>query len=247
MSVTPHLPDDPAECRRLLEDLLRRNDELRQQAEADRTTGRGRAAAGRRRPPPHRRTGAHPRRRPPPTTTASRRSTPSWLETLALLRRYLFGPRRERFARRPGPRPSLRSPRVLAEPEPARARPGRRRGAAATPPGPPPAARPLRASPAHPHRARPHRGREDLLLLRRPQGSASARTSPASSSSSRPGWRSTSTSCPSTPARSAATAWPARRSRPSPSRAASPGPGWSPSWSSASSPITCRSIDSKIS
>ena len=33
MSVTPRLPDDPGECQRLLEDLLRRNDELRQQAE----------------------------------------------------------------------------------------------------------------------------------------------------------------------------------------------------------------------
>ena len=33
MSVTPRLPDDPGECQRLLEDLLRRNAELRQQAE----------------------------------------------------------------------------------------------------------------------------------------------------------------------------------------------------------------------
>src|SRR6266403_1144004 len=33
MSVTPRLPDDPDECQRLLPDLLRRNDELRQQAE----------------------------------------------------------------------------------------------------------------------------------------------------------------------------------------------------------------------
>ena len=35
-----HIPDDPAECRRLLEDLLRRNDELRRQAEARPRAGR---------------------------------------------------------------------------------------------------------------------------------------------------------------------------------------------------------------
>ena len=33
MSVTPLLPDDPEQCQQLLHDLLRRNDELRQQAE----------------------------------------------------------------------------------------------------------------------------------------------------------------------------------------------------------------------
>jgi hypothetical protein len=36
MSVLHYLPDDPAGCRRLLDDLLCRNDELRQQAEAAR-------------------------------------------------------------------------------------------------------------------------------------------------------------------------------------------------------------------
>ena len=33
MDMASHLPDDPAECRRLLEDLLRSRDALRQQAE----------------------------------------------------------------------------------------------------------------------------------------------------------------------------------------------------------------------
>ena len=33
MSVTHRLSDDPADCQRLLDDLLRRNAELRQQAE----------------------------------------------------------------------------------------------------------------------------------------------------------------------------------------------------------------------
>jgi hypothetical protein len=34
MSVTPRLPDNPADFQRRLDDLLRRNDELRQQAES---------------------------------------------------------------------------------------------------------------------------------------------------------------------------------------------------------------------
>src|SRR5579885_2440607 len=33
MSVEPNLPDDPGQCRRLLHDLLCRNDELQRQAE----------------------------------------------------------------------------------------------------------------------------------------------------------------------------------------------------------------------
>ena len=33
MSVSPRLPEDPSNSQRFLEDLLRRNDELRQQAE----------------------------------------------------------------------------------------------------------------------------------------------------------------------------------------------------------------------
>ena len=33
MRITTCLPDDPGECQRLLEDLLRRNEELRQQAQ----------------------------------------------------------------------------------------------------------------------------------------------------------------------------------------------------------------------
>jgi hypothetical protein len=36
MDVTPGLPHDPGQCQRLLDDLLRRNDELQQQAEAAR-------------------------------------------------------------------------------------------------------------------------------------------------------------------------------------------------------------------
>jgi predicted RNase H-like nuclease (RuvC/YqgF family) len=38
MSGTPCFPDDPEQCRRLLDDLLRRNEELRQQAEAAQRT-----------------------------------------------------------------------------------------------------------------------------------------------------------------------------------------------------------------
>jgi hypothetical protein len=45
MDMPSHLPDDPAQCRRLLADLLRSHDVLRQQAEDE----RHKAEEGRRR------------------------------------------------------------------------------------------------------------------------------------------------------------------------------------------------------
>jgi transposase len=82
MSVTPLLPDDPEQCQQLLHDLLRRNDELRQQAED----------AQRR---------VDELQRVLDETAADynqlQQKHAEMAETLALLRRYIFGPRRERF------------------------------------------------------------------------------------------------------------------------------------------------------
>src|SRR5215831_8063653 len=88
MDPASQLPDDPAECRRLLADLLRRNDELRRQAEAEQQ----RADDARRRMDELQRILA---------ATADdydrlKEEHAELLESLALLRRYLFGPRRER-------------------------------------------------------------------------------------------------------------------------------------------------------
>jgi transposase len=87
MSVTPSLPDDPGECQRLLDDLLRRNDELRRQAEDAR-----------------RRIDELQRVLEATATDYSqlqeKHAEPA--ETLALFRRYVFGPRRERLRDDPG-------------------------------------------------------------------------------------------------------------------------------------------------
>jgi transposase len=81
MSVIPHLPDDPGECQRLIDDLLRRNDELQRQAED----------AQRR---------IDELQRVLDQTAADysqlQEQHAELAETLALLRRYVFGPRRER-------------------------------------------------------------------------------------------------------------------------------------------------------
>jgi transposase len=81
MSDTTRLPDDPVESRRLLDDLLRDNDALRQQAEDARRR-------------------IDELERILNATAADydrlQQEHAELLETLALLRRYLFGPRRER-------------------------------------------------------------------------------------------------------------------------------------------------------
>jgi transposase len=101
MSVTPHLPDDPEQCQRMLHDLLRRNDELRQQAEdAQRQTedAQRQAEDARRR--------IDELERVLEETAADysqlQEKHAELAETLALLRRYIFGPRRERFHDDPG-------------------------------------------------------------------------------------------------------------------------------------------------
>ena len=87
MSVIPRLPDDPEQCQRLLHDLLSRNDELRRQAED----------AQRR---------INELQRVLDATAADysqlQEKHAELAETLALLRRYVFGPRRERLHDDPG-------------------------------------------------------------------------------------------------------------------------------------------------
>jgi len=88
MSVIPHLPDDPGECQRLIDDLLRRNDELQRQAE----DAQRQAEDAQRR--------IDELQRVLDQTAADysqlQEQHAELAETLALLRRYVFGPRRER-------------------------------------------------------------------------------------------------------------------------------------------------------
>jgi transposase len=118
MSVTLQLPDDPTECRRLLEDLLSRNDGLRQQAE---TAGQRADDAQRRADDARRR--IDELERVLDQTAAQydqlKQDHAELEETLALLRRYLFGRRRERFLDDPGQGHLFDIPEFIVEPEPA--------------------------------------------------------------------------------------------------------------------------------
>jgi transposase len=88
MSVTLPLPDDPEQCQRLLDDLLRRNDELQRQAEE----AQRQAEEAQRR--------IEELQRVLDQTAADysqlQERHAELAEALALLRRYVFGPRRER-------------------------------------------------------------------------------------------------------------------------------------------------------
>jgi transposase len=94
MGDTPQLPADPAELQRLLDDLLCRNAQLRQQAEAERQ----RAEDAQRR--------LDELRRVLDQTAADfdhlKEQHAELAELLALFRRYIFGPRRERHVDDPG-------------------------------------------------------------------------------------------------------------------------------------------------
>jgi transposase len=117
MSVTLHLPDDPAECRRLLDDLLGRNDQLRRQAEDERC----RAEAEQRRAEEARRRIDELQRILDQTAADYDRlqeEHAELAETLALLRRYVFGPRRERRVDVPDQGHLFDLPEFAAEPEP---------------------------------------------------------------------------------------------------------------------------------
>ena len=104
MSVTELVPDDLGNCPQLLEDLLRRNAELRQQAEdAERRINELERVLDQ--------------------TAADydqlKQEHTELAETLALLRRYIFGQRRERFIDAPGQGHLFDIPEILDEPTPA--------------------------------------------------------------------------------------------------------------------------------
>jgi transposase len=110
MSATPILPDDPGECHGLLDDLLRRNDELRRQAEdAQRRIDELQRILDA--------TAADYHRLQADYTEAT--------ELLALFRRYIYGPRRERHLEDPGQghlfdlHDAPGQPEALPEPTPA--------------------------------------------------------------------------------------------------------------------------------
>jgi transposase len=115
MDMASLLPDDPAECRRLLGDLLRSHDALRRQAEDERQ----RAEDERQRAEEiHRRVDELERILEATAADYDRlkEEHAELAETLALLRRYVFGPRRERHVDDPGQGHLFDLP---AEPEPA--------------------------------------------------------------------------------------------------------------------------------
>jgi transposase len=102
MSLIPHLPDDPGEFQRLLDDLLHRNDELRRQAE----DAQRQAEDAQRQAEEARRQAEEAQRRIDELQRVLEETAADYsqlqekhaelAETLALLRRYVFGPRRER-------------------------------------------------------------------------------------------------------------------------------------------------------
>jgi transposase len=134
MSVTPGLPHDPGQGQRLLDDLLRRNDELRQQAEdaqrridelerlleQDHLHQQAEAA---------RQQAEDAQRRIDELERVLEQTAADYqqlqqqhdelAETLALLRRSIFGQRRERFIDDPGQGHLFDIPEILTEPEPA--------------------------------------------------------------------------------------------------------------------------------
>jgi len=95
MSVIPHLPDDPSECQRLIADLRRRNDELQRQAE---DAQRQAEDAQRQAEDTQRRIDELKRVLDQTAADYSQllEKHAELAETLALFRRYIFGPRRER-------------------------------------------------------------------------------------------------------------------------------------------------------
>jgi len=147
MSDTPGLPHDPGEFQRVLDDLLRRNAELHQQAEAARQRAeeaRQRAEDAQRRineleqqlehdslhqqAEAARQQAEDARRRIDELERVLDQTAADYqqlqeehdelAETLALLRRYIFGQRRERFSDAPGQGHLFDIPEILTEPEP---------------------------------------------------------------------------------------------------------------------------------
>src|SRR5262245_16876371 len=109
MSLTLRLPDDPSEYQRFLEDLLRSNDELRQQAEiAQQQTEEAKRRV-------------EELQRVLDQTAADydqlKEEHAELAEALALIRRYVFGRRRERFVDAPGQGHLFEIPEFIDEPQ----------------------------------------------------------------------------------------------------------------------------------
>jgi transposase len=125
MSFSPRAPGDPAEYQRLLDDLLRSNDELRQQAELaqqEAELARQQTELAQLQADDAKRR-AEELQRILDQTAADydrlKQSHDELAETLALLRRYIFGQRRERFLDAPGQGHLFEIPEFLDEPQPA--------------------------------------------------------------------------------------------------------------------------------
>ena len=201
MSVMPCIPDDPADLQRLLEDLLRRNDELRQQAQSAQQqaeSAQQQADIAQQQTEIARKQAEDARRRLDELERVLEETAADYdqlkekhaelAETLALLRRYVFGQRRERFIDAPGQGHLFDIPEILDELEPAappcpttRLRNGQRRPA-------------LRGEPGwtifliSAFRTICPRARRPALAAVAPKRS-SVKTSPANLISSRRGWR----------------------------------------------------------
>ena len=161
MSVTPGLPHDPGEFQQVLDDLLRRNAALHQQAEEARQRAedaqrridelerlleqdglRQQAEAARQQAEDAQRRIDELERVLDQTAADYQQlqeKHDELAETLALLRRYIFGQRRERFSDAPGQGHLFDIPEILTEPEPTAPPPTNE-----TAPKPPGAARPSR-------------------------------------------------------------------------------------------------------
>ena len=125
MTISPRPPDDLGECQRLLGDVLRRNDQLRQQAEA----AQQQAESAQRQVETAQRQVTEAERRVDELERVLDQTAAEYdqlkeehaelAETLALLRRYIFGRRSERFIDDPGQGHLFDIPEILDEPEPA--------------------------------------------------------------------------------------------------------------------------------
>jgi hypothetical protein len=108
MSFTLRAPDDPGECQRLLEDLLRSNNELRQQAEL----AQQQIEFAKQR--------VEELQRVLDQTAADydqlKEEHKELAEVLALMRRYVFGRRHERFVDAPGQGHLFEIPEFVDEP-----------------------------------------------------------------------------------------------------------------------------------
>jgi transposase len=120
MSFRLRTPDDPGDYQRLLDDLLRSNDELRQQAELahqQAQDARQQAEDAKRR--------VQELQRVLDQTAADydqlKEEHAELAETLALMRRYAFGRRHERFVDAPGQGHLFEIPEFIDEPQPAAA------------------------------------------------------------------------------------------------------------------------------